>query len=147
MKILVSILAFIAFTSQLWGQCGVQYVYDNAGNRIKRTVVFCLVSEDDESNSSFLKTLKPSQPNLTKTMKVEFQAYPNPSNGHFDVVVDAVVENTSIVVYDITGKQVHTQNVISERTSIDVSKIAKGIFVVVYRDATRSLSTLKMVIE
>ncbi len=46
--------------------------------------------------------------------------YPNPSNGKF-VVETALLEDASIEIFDITGKLVHNQTIVSNKTDVNIN--------------------------
>lgn len=52
--------------------------------------------------------------------------YPNPSAGVFTIDMGTQYQNSTVVVYDLLGKQLRTVKVISDKTQIDLSEYAKG---------------------
>ena len=64
--------------------------------------------------------------------------YPNPNNGHFtiDFVNPLKSETSTIVITDMTGKQVFNGPVTSEELSkqIDLSNIRTGMYVMMIKD-------------
>ncbi|MCY1243655.1 hypothetical protein D9M72_566800 [compost metagenome] len=65
---------------------------------------------------------------------MDVKIYPNPNDGHFVIAVDkASVGEISYSIYDITGKQVETRSLDSDRqseTAIDISKFPSGTYIV-----------------
>lgn len=62
--------------------------------------------------------------------KDDFQIYPNPSNGRFNILM----KNNSpaaIKIFDMSGKLVHTQQNVDNSTKVNVSSFAKGNYIVV----------------
>jgi endonuclease I/chitodextrinase len=57
-----------------------------------------------------------------------FKIFPNPTNG--DKVYFSVTEAAIINIYNILGKLVTTYNVTKSKNHIDISKLAKGIYLV-----------------
>jgi len=57
-----------------------------------------------------------------------FKMFPNPTNG--DKVYFSVTESAIINVYNILGKLVTTYDVTKSKNYIDISKLAKGIYLV-----------------
>jgi hypothetical protein len=55
-----------------------------------------------------------------------FQIYPNPSNGIFTI---EQAKGTEVVIYDVIGKEVHRLSVVSNKQQIDISGLAKGVYV------------------
>jgi hypothetical protein len=55
--------------------------------------------------------------------------YPNPSNGILNVAIASELSgNTSIEIYDAIGKLVVTENLSSELTTINTSKLTEGVY-------------------
>ncbi|AZA84753.1 hypothetical protein C1637_18390 [Chryseobacterium lactis] len=71
--------------------------------------------------------------------KDEFQIYPNPSNGRFNVLMK---KNTSIEVqiFDIAGRLVHSQKDITNDTKIDLTGFAKGNYIMVFNTGTKKIA-------
>ena len=89
---------------------------------------------------------KPLSNNKPST-KMEMKAYPNPNNGHFDVVLSSLQENTVLELYDMTGRKVHSQPAKSENNQIDVSSLNTGAYILIGRTADNAIGRLKVVIE
>ena len=145
MKSIISVLAFIAFTSQLWGQCPIEFTYDVAGNRVKRVRITCF-SGGDDGETFALKSSNPST-NGKPVSKMALKAYPNPNNGFFNVDVESPQENSVFELFDVAGRIVHTQTVKSETNPIDVSKLNAGTYILICRTPNNSVGNLKVVIE
>lgn len=64
---------------------------------------------------------------IDNTTKIGVMTYPNPATENLNVVAD--VNINSIAIYSITGQLVNSFNVNSTSTSINVSDMAKGIYV------------------
>lgn len=60
-----------------------------------------------------------------------FQIYPNPSNGKFNVLMKKNTA-TEVQIFDIAGRLVHSQNNITNNTSIDLTSFAKGNYIMVF---------------
>ena len=69
--------------------------------------------------------------------------YPNPNNG---IVNFAFKNETDIIVYDVLGQKVFSQNGITENTIVQ-SNLKKGFYLVNYLDKFGENGTLKMVVE
>ena len=63
------------------------------------------------------------------TDAISFELYPNPANGWF-MVETAVTAPTSLVVTDVTGKQIHTQQLVDGKSSIELNLPAAGVYFV-----------------
>jgi len=83
--------------------------------------------------------------NDTKLDKDDFQIYPNPSNGRFNILMK---NNTpvTIQVFDVSGRLVHTQNDVNNQTKIDLASFAKGNYVVVMERGSQKV-TKKIIIK
>lgn len=73
---------------------------------------------------------------------IHANVYPNPTTGNVTVESDAI--NADITVYDVYGKQLMTSKVASERTELDFSAFAPGIYMVRIAE-TNSFITVKVV--
>jgi hypothetical protein len=69
----------------------------------------------------------------TSTAKINspgtFTVYPNPSNGVFTVDANFDEPATQITVYDVAGKPVLSQPATGNQTEINLSRVAKGIYI------------------
>jgi hypothetical protein len=65
--------------------------------------------------------------------------YPNPSNGSFNVEIPAVLDNSVLSVYDITGKEVFTKNVSSGLLNLNTNS-ASGKYFVKIQNGKHSVS-------
>ena len=70
--------------------------------------------------------------------------YPNPTTGHVTVESNAI--NADITVFDMFGKLLMTSKVASERTELNFSNFAPGVYVVRIANAT-AMTTIKVVKE
>ena len=78
--------------------------------------------------------------------KTTISAWPNPTSGILNVSIDETYKagSTSIIVYDIQGRQVltHSVNQIDSSTiSLDVSTLNSGMYIVNVRDGVHNSST------
>ena len=75
--------------------------------------------------------------------------YPNPANDHIQIIVMNTNENiASIVLYDMLGKAVNTiLNVNAKTSSIDVSTLAKGVYMIGITTENKLRQVKKLVIE
>jgi len=56
--------------------------------------------------------------------------YPNPSNGILNFSSDAVLENVTIQIIDVSGRIVFAETNLKTATSIDISTLQSGIYIV-----------------
>jgi Secretion system C-terminal sorting domain len=149
MKYFISFLVFIAVHFKSFGQCStIHFTYNDAGNRVQRkqVSVSCLTSDEEDNPELALKILKPLSNNKPST-KMDMKAYPNPNNGHFDVVIDGLQENTVLELYDMKGRKVHSQIAKPETNQIDVSSLNMGAYILIGRTTDNAIGRLKVVIE
>ena len=73
---------------------------------------------------------------------IHANVYPNPTTGNVTIESNAI--NADITVYDVFGKQLMTSKVASERTDLDFSAFAPGIYMVRIAE-TNSFITVKVV--
>ena len=87
---------------------------------------------------------------ISEQLATALQVMPNPSNGRFDVKLDMYEQvSGELSVLDITGKTVYSQAVNTTgaySTSIDLSGIAKGIYVVQLK-TNKGIASKKLSIE
>lgn len=63
--------------------------------------------------------------------EIEFSVMPNPNNGIFNVDVSKGINgNTALKISDATGRNVYEQILTLNRTNVDLSSFAKGIYFV-----------------
>lgn len=141
LKLFLSVFViFIVCSHLLIGQqCGINYTYDNAGNRIKRSVCVqgnIVVNSDDTiidhqidniffSNENELSNLmgKPNNANIA--------VFPNPTNGK--IMIDGVADpHASFSFYDLTGKLLMTNSLSVKE--IDVSTFPDGKYLLLIKD-------------
>lgn len=149
MKYFIAFLVFIAIHFKSFGQCAtIHFTYNDAGNRVQRkqVLISCLTNDEEDNPEFALKILKPLTNNKPST-KMDMKAYPNPNNGHFDVVLSSLQENTVLELYDMTGRKVHSQTAKSENNQIDVSSLNTGAYILIGRTTDNAIGRLKVVIE
>ncbi|WP_370897007.1 zinc-dependent metalloprotease [Chryseobacterium gossypii] len=71
--------------------------------------------------------------------KDEFQVYPNPSNGKFNVLMKKNI-STEVQIFDISGRLVYSQANITNDTQIDLTSFAKGNYLMVFNTGTRKIA-------
>ena len=151
MKVLITVLFLMALMPHAWGQPSscekVEYTYDKVGNRVQRKTVACFRGDDVDVAAlrAVVKDNKPLQ--NWQLAKSSLKAFPNPSNGVFDVVIDKPLDNAVLDLYDFTGRKMRSQTVLSGTTSMNVSNVAAGSYMLIYRDAEKVVGQLKVIIE
>ena len=142
MRRLIQVLIFCAFSTATWAQ-GMhhQFTYDEAGNRIRREVIYAFTSDDVPTNA--LKMAK--KDSLATTTLTVFKVYPNPNNGQFQVSTDNFKEGAWLELVDMSGRQIIQQQITESTTKVDITRAGFGSFVLVCRDKTQILGRWKVV--
>lgn len=68
--------------------------------------------------------------------------YPNPSTGIFNIVSQ---QNASVEIYDLLGKLVYNQSLVSGTNSIDISNFNSGVYLLKATDANGNTETHKLI--
>lgn len=79
-----------------------------------------------------------------KNHSIQASIYPNPTTGNVTVESNAI--NSDITVYDMFGKLMMTSKVASERTELDFSSFAPGVYMIRIANTTGT-TTIKVVKE
>lgn len=144
--VFVLVAFFKSYAQQLpAGTCGIVCTYDANGNRLKR-VYFCnnginpyptrMVSLD----SGLMKVA------LTEQIELVEALYPNPTTGIFVITFRNELSNATISVLDISGKMIQQFKGNGYRLNFDLSKFAKGTYVVKIEDHDRVI-TKKVILQ
>lgn len=141
-----------AILPQAWGQAGIISAAPTVGQNFTTTINYTLPAGYDETKiklvafvSNFssnhqgdevLNAVENSLP-LISGINAEqkenyFSVYPNPSAGLF--VLDSKYANGEIGIYTMLGEKVFTQIIDSEKTSIDVSNLSNGMYMLVFEN-------------
>jgi PKD repeat protein len=68
---------------------------------------------------------------ITELTSTNISIYPNPAKDAINVMMDAaLINNTSIELYDAIGKLIITEKVVNVQTTIKIDALAKGIYTV-----------------
>ena len=142
MRRLIQVLIFCAFNTATWAQ-GMhhQFTYDDAGNRIRREVIYAFTSDDVPTNA--LKVAK--KDSLATATLMVFKVYPNPNNGQFQVSTDNFKEGAWLELVDMSGRQIVQQQITESTTKVDITRAGFGTFVLICRDKTQILGRWKVV--
>ena len=89
------------------------------------------ITDANGCTTSLTDVLVSSSLGLESNGVIDFSLYPNPSNGIFNVKLNAgKAENVTVSVFDITGKLVYKKALQNEHTfSVDISDKANGAYV------------------
>jgi hypothetical protein len=119
------------------GMCGIVYIYDANGARVKRTY-FCnngidpyptartteLMLTDSTSNKNV-------EEKVTSSIFEKIDAiFPNPTTGKFSITFSSKLVNAKITIVDAQGKEVYQSFGNGNKLDFDLSLFASGIFYV-----------------
>ncbi len=76
-----------------------------------------------------------------------FNIFPNPSKGIFDVQLNNFTATNFADVFDLLGRKVETFTLTSEKTQIDASRFGKGVYFISIRNENGIVGRQKLVIE
>ena len=153
LKLLIILLAVFskdAICQQLpVGSCGYVYIYDDAGNRVRR-VYFCNNGTDPypQRNANAFAKSKNASSNIFFTDKelknaevVEVnELYPNPTTGKFVIGFSKKLVDAEIVITDGSGKQIQRYKDSGIQLQFDLSGFASGTYFLVIRNKGISMS-------
>lgn len=77
----------------------------------------------------------------------ELKMYPNPASGFVTMELPASINKASMEIVSIDGRVVLAQNINSNKATIDVSKVAKGIYMVNMTLENKQELSSKLIIE
>jgi hypothetical protein len=147
MRRLIQVLIFCAFSTPMWAQ-GMKhhFTYDDAGNRVKREVIYSFTDEDLSSTA-----LKIPKKDSLKTASASdfrvYKVYPNPNNGQFQVSTNNFKEGVWLELMDMSGRQIHKQSITESITKVDITSAGFGSFVLICRDKTQVFGRWKVVTQ
>jgi hypothetical protein len=122
-KVLLFIFTFFA-TTGLFAQ-GVNYQYDNAGNRTARVIN---MQSSSPMNSSQETTETLSLDDLVSNQKIKI--YPNPTEGLLAVEIIDFTEQikAEIQITDMSGRTINRKKIETGYTSFDLSNQSPGLY-------------------
>ncbi len=95
-------------------------------------------------SSLFTVTTSLNKKSITNSINL----YPNPSKGIFTIDLKTISGKNKIEVYNQIGQKVFTEQLLSGKTVLDLSQIAKGIyFSKIFSEKSEVISTQKIIIE
>jgi len=126
-RIFTLALAFIASAciQLLYGQNKVTFGYDNAGNRISRTISLLKSAPTSESED------EPPVIYSEMLSDIEIKIYPNPTHGLLKVEICNLPEKQTaeVSLYDLSGRLITHRKTVDVSTEIDLSGQSDGIYV------------------
>jgi YD repeat-containing protein len=127
--ILMVLLSIATFSSH--SQVILHYSYDDAGNRIERTVTIGEKSKGTMVPENLQKEVKEVINDDAFSPQV-IKIYPNPTKGMLEVEVPIDDENSftiQLIVVDINGKIIFDRKDVPSKTTIDLSSNPDGLYV------------------
>ena len=136
--------------------CGIQYFYDAAGNRILRMEVNCQTTTNGggtgstkELHDSTLSNLPDSNlqsdNNVLATIQIVMMA-PNPTGGPFNITCNQILTNAVVTIVDMSG-QIASQSTVNGMTiPMDISNLNPGAYTVIVT-SNGSIPTAKTLIK
>ena len=76
-----------------------------------------------------------------------FNIFPNPSKGIFDIQLNNFSTTNYADVFDLLGRKVETFNMTAEKTQVDASRFGKGVYFISIRNENGIVGRQKLVIE
>lgn len=108
------------------------------GNNCYTVTAKCIVGESSHSNESCITGID------DRTDNRDIKLYPNPTRDQFTISADFAITHVSVV--NLLGQEVISQNVVGNRTDINVSELPNGIYLVKILDGQNWI-VRKIVIE
>jgi hypothetical protein len=115
-----------------------------------------IVEQTDGTRSSFIdiapaisiETFDGDAVSINEEVEESLTAYPNPARNMISIPVGNL-EISSVVIYDVTGKIVSTQDVssTSNNLTLDVTSIPNGMYIVALNKADNTTSKINVVIS
>lgn len=135
LKILILQSFFFLFWPFVYAQNSYSYVYDNAGNRISRTVVIGGGTQKSLSiydpNTGKVKDEKNLKSLEEKLGDMTITVYPNPNRGQMVVKVENLPAGaaTELKVYNTAGKLVFSKKPLLPYTDVDITGAPPGTYI------------------
>lgn len=116
------------------GSCGIEYIYDAAGNMIERHYI----CNNSGSGIASLQMMKAA--NQTSTFQAVSALYPNPTTGKFTVQMVKSLQSARVEITNAQGSVISTVIMSGDLLSFDLSGKASGIYFIRIYDKETVLS-------
>lgn len=142
--LLVALLA--ACSLHVWGQTRFEYLYDNAGNRIKRQIV--VLSKAPQLKSGVVQPQEP-QPTVESIGRQKVKIYPNPTDGYIRVELegfdDSKISRFTVQLFTSYGKQLMENVMGASLFEVDMSRYQTGAYILnlLFTDQRLSFKIIK----
>lgn len=118
-----------------------QFVKTAAGKTFK------IVFFDFEGSSTGITTLEKTEVNgtssLDKNENIQYSVFPNPTKDF--IIVQAPVQQTTLTIYDESGRLILVESINSEKETIDVSQLHSGAYHLIFSQNDSVISTKTLV--
>lgn len=133
MKNYLLTISFLIIYFESMGQGTVSYSYDDSGNRISRTIVLNSLKQESlpsTADSIDFKGNNADQPDGLAELQ-EPMVYPNPVHTILNFVPpqNAGTEKYNVVIFDMSGRPLYNAISNGSKLEIDVSGLARGIYI------------------
>lgn len=120
MKKLIFVICCLLVTTAVYSQQYLSYEYDDAGNRISRTIFLGSKSAAVQQQEEIKETIAMQ----------EIKIYPNPVESILSVSVTGFDNTISgeYFIYNLTGGLLERDKITSEHTTLDLSSFSSGTY-------------------
>lgn len=74
------------------------------------------------------------------TEETSLKLYPNPTSEFATIEIDGALENATLTVFDVTGKQLFTHNMSANTYELDVKNYTPGIYLIVVKNGNSNFN-------
>ena len=124
--ILLFVSGFIMLATAAYSQTTIHFCYDNAGNRISRSIE---LKKSTAAEADSLKII----PLSDQKDQIKIKIYPNPTKGLITVTIAHLPENVpaSLAIYNIEGKNLKYIDVYQLSNQFDISSFPDGFYILI----------------
>lgn len=121
--------------------CGLTYLYDNAGNRVARVWLNCQTTgKQDASEVAEVSQEANGESEEELVTKLEITLFPNPTSDVVNLTFSAEVTNVRVVVTDNTGKVIKDDRHSGLSVPLNLQSLSSGLYYVSVFDDKKKLS-------
>lgn len=122
---IISLCICLLFPLAIMAQTIIVFEYDNAGNRVKRTIFIFKMSEAD---STIAESGPPQQDENLASQRIA--VYPNPTDGLVNIDFNLPPEPKAYYILTaINGAQVEQGNLTATQTQLNLMNLGKGTYI------------------
>lgn len=102
----------------------IEFFYDDAGNRISRSVPIVMLSRSPNSQNENVIASK------EEILEYNISVYPNPTIGEVNLSITgkSIDDRTELSLYNTSGSLIYKEKVIDETTRVDLSNNPNGVY-------------------